>query len=237
MAVYAAQVYSMDIGIGRVMEALKRKGILDNTIILFLSDNGACDEIIHGQDTRHGMFERGGTHPGVFPGGPDTYAAYGGSWANAGNVPYRRFKKWTYEGGIITPMIAHWPRQIKPGQITRQVGHIIDFMPTFVEVAGAKYPGTYNGQNITPMEGISLLPVLSGEELSQKPHRNIFWEHFGHKAVRQANWKLVSEKNEWMLYDLNVDPVELNNVAGKYPEKVAELAELWKQWAKRAMVE
>jgi len=237
MAVYAAQVYSMDLGIGKVIDALKRKGVLENTLILFLSDNGACDEIIRGRDTRHGIFEQGGTQPDIFPGGPDTYAAYGPSWANAGNTPYRRFKKWTFEGGIITPLIAHWPQQIEPGQLTTHVGHVIDFMPTFTELAGADYPDSLRGKAITPMEGVSLMHVLTGEEPSQKTHQNIFWEHFGHKAIRQANWKLVSAKEDWELYDLNKDPVELHNLINTYPEKAAELAESWKQWAKRAMVE
>jgi arylsulfatase A-like enzyme len=237
MAVYAAQVYSMDLGIGKVIDALTRNGLLDNTLILFLSDNGACDELIQGRDTRHGIFERGGTTPEIFPGGPDTYAAYGKAWANAGNTPYSRFKKWTFEGGIITPLIAHWPRQIVPGQVTTHVGHVIDFMPTFAELAGTNYPDSLNGKAITPAEGISFVHLLKGDALRQKTHQNLFWEHFGHKAVRQANWKLVSAKEDWELYDLEVDPVELHNLVGIYPEKAAELAELWKQWAKRAMVE
>jgi arylsulfatase A-like enzyme len=237
MAVYAAQIYSMDIGIGKVIEALEKKGVINNTLILFLSDNGACDEIIQGKDTRHGIFENGGTRPDVFPGGPDTYAAYGGSWANAGNTPYRKFKKWTHEGGIITPLIAHWPRNISPGQMTGHIGHVIDFMPTFAELADAQYPDTFNGQPIAPMEGVSMVPLLTGNINNQKKHENIFWEHFGHKAVRQANWKLLSDKQNWELYDLDKDPVEMNNMIDAYPEKAAELADLWKQWAKRAMVE
>ena len=237
MAVYAAQVYSMDLGIGKVIEALERKGVLDNTLILFLSDNGACAEVIQGRDTRHGFFERGGTNPEIFPGAPDTYAAYGMAWANAGNTPYRRFKKWTHEGGIITPLIAHWPQQIKPGQITAHVGHVIDFMPTFVELAGATYPDSLKDKAITPMEGVSFMNLLKGELQKQKTHQNLFWEHFGHKAVRQENWKLVSKKEGWELYDLDKDPVELHNLVETYPEKAAELTELWKQWAQRAMVE
>ena len=236
MGVYAAQVYSMDLGIGKVIDALEKNGLLDNTLILFLSDNGACAEVIQGQDTRHGYFERGGTNPEIFPGAPDTYAAYGKAWANAGNTPYRKFKKWTYEGGIITPLIAHWPKQIEPGQITAHIGHVIDFMPTFAELAGATYPDSFNDNPITPMEGVSFMNLLKGDLQKQKVHQNLFWEHFGHKAVRQGNWKLVSEQEGWELYNLETDPVELHNLIDKYPEKAAELADLWNQWAIRAMV-
>lgn len=232
MAVYAAQIYSMDQGIGKIIAALEEKGELDNTLIMFLSDNGACAETIQGQDTRHGYFENGGTTPEVMPGGPDTYAAYQIQWANAGNTPYRKFKKWTHEGGIKTPLIAHWPNKIQPNQInTERVGHIIDFMPTFIEMAGGTYPDTLKGRNLTPLEGKSLMPVFSGE--TPNKHEVLYWEHLGHKAVREGDWKLVSAEDSWELYDLANDPVEMKNLASENTERVKRMAKMWEAWAKR----
>ena len=234
MAVYAAMVYSMDLGIGQVMDALREHDLVENTLIVFLSDNGACAEVIQGTQTRHGYFENGGTHPDIYPGGPDTYAAYGRAWANAGNTPYRRFKRWMHEGGIATPFVAHWPRVIEPNQITHHLAHIIDLMPTFIDMAGGSYPDTLFGRNLTPMEGISFLPALKGEP--QEEHETLYWEHLGYNAIRHDNWKLVSEGSEWQLYDLENDRTELNNLAATYPEKVQQLSEMWEEWAIRAMV-
>ena len=236
MAVYAAMVYSMDLGIGKLIETLKKQGQFDNTLIVFLSDNGACAEVIQGTQTRHGYFARGGTTPDIFPGGPDTYAAYGRAWANAGNTPYRRFKRWMHEGGIATPFIAHWPSAIQPGQITGHVAHIIDLMPTFIDMAGGTYPDTLSGRELTPLEGISFLPLLEGRQPEQDTHEALFWEHFGYYAVRQGNWKLVAEGGEWELYNLENDRTELNDLAADYPETVTALEAMWNEWAKRAMV-
>lgn len=235
MAVYAAQVYSMDLGVGRVIRSLERHGILDNTLIIFLSDNGASSEVIQGTDTRHGYFENGGTTPDVFPGGPDTYASYGAGWANAGNTPYRKYKRWMHEGGTATPMIAHWPEVIEGGTISDHVGHIIDFMPTFIEISGGTYPDSLNNTNLTPLEGLSLYPVFRGKE--QKEHDALFWEHLGYKAVRQGKWKLVAAGAEWELYDLENDRTELNNLAAEFPSRVEEMNKLWQDWAIRANVE
>ncbi len=234
MAVYAAQVYSMDIGVGRVIRALERHDMLDNTLIIFLSDNGASNEVIQGQDTRHGYFENGGTTPGIYPGGPDTYASYGRAWANAGNTPYRRYKRWMHEGGIATPFIAHWPGVIEPGQIVDHVAHIIDLMPTFIEMAGGVYPAELNGHELTPLEGISFLPLLEGKD--QPEHKALFWEHFGYRAVRFGDWKIVSEGGDWELYNLADDRTEMNNLAVQFPERVEEMAVMWEEWAVRANV-
>jgi arylsulfatase A-like enzyme len=234
MAVYAAQIYSMDLGIGLVIEALKREGRFDNTLIIFLSDNGASNEVIQGKETRHGFFENGGTSPGIFPGGPDTYASYGPGWANASNTPYRRYKRWMHEGGISTPMIAHWPGVIAAGRVDWHVGHIIDLMPTFVELAGGNYPETFNNHNLTPLEGISLYPLFSGKK--QEEHVALFWEHLGYRAARHGKWKIVSEGDEWQLYDLENDRTELANLADKFPERVVEMAGMWETWAMRANV-
>ena len=234
MAVYAAQVYSMDLGIGQVIEALKREGQFENTLIIFLSDNGASNEIIQGSETRHGFFANGGTNPAIFPGGPDTYAAYGPGWANASNTPYRRYKRWMHEGGIATPMIAHWPGVIEAGQTDNQVAHIIDLMPTFIELAGGKYPEIFNDHTLTPLEGISLYPLFRGTE--RKGHDALYWEHLGYRAVRQGKWKLVSEGDSWQLYDLETDRTEINNLAAKFPEIVDDMAAMFEKWAIRAKV-
>jgi arylsulfatase A-like enzyme len=236
MAVYAAQVYSMDLGVGRIIEALESRGILKNTLIVFLSDNGSSSEVIQGTDTRHGYFAQGGTTPGVFPGPPDTYASYGRPWANAGNTPYRRYKRWMHEGGIATPMVAHWPAVIRGGRISHHVGHIIDFMPTFLEAAGGTYPDTFNGNMLTPLEGISLYPVFRGNEQRQEQHTALFWEHIGYKAVRQGNWKLVSGGESWELYDLESDRTELHDLTPEFPERVEEMIRMWEEWAVRVNV-
>lgn len=236
MAVYAAMIHSMDLGIGQVIETLKKTGQLENTLIVFLSDNGACAEVIQGTQTRHGYFPRGGTTPEIFPGGPETYAAYGRSWANLGSTPYRRFKRWMHEGGIATPFIAHWPAKIAPGHITHHVAHIIDLMPTFLDMAGGYYPDSLNGNALTPLEGISFLPTLEGKPELQQEHETLYWEHLGFYAIRHGNWKLVAERGDWELYDLENDRTELNDLSQKYPEKVKKLEEMWEEWAVRAMV-
>jgi arylsulfatase A-like enzyme len=236
MAVYAAMIHSMDNGIGEVIQALEAKGQLDNTLIVFLSDNGACAEVIRGTQTRHGYFPRGGTTPDIFPGGPDTYAAYGRAWANLGNTPYRRFKRWVHEGGIATPFIAHWPETIKPNQIVDHVAHIIDLMPTFLEMAGGEYPDSLDGNKLTPLEGISFLPTLKGLEKEQIQHEALYWEHIGYYAIRHGNWKLVAEGDQWELFDLEKDRTELNNLADTNPEIVKKLETMWNEWATRALV-
>jgi arylsulfatase len=236
MAVYAAQIYSMDQGIGRIMEALKNTSKYDNTLILFLSDNGGSSEIIGGIDTRHGYFERGGTTSEILPGGPDTYASYAVGWANASNTPFRLYKSWMHEGGISTPLIAHWPKEILPNQITHELGHVIDIMPTLIELSGAEYPSELNGNHLTPLEGISLLPVLKGEAKEQ--HKAIFWEHFGNKAIRVGEWKLVSADNgEWELYNMEKDRTEMNNLNEKFPGRVDEMIQMWKEWADKSNVD
>lgn len=236
MAVYAAMMYSMDLGIGQVIDALKMKGEFENTMIVFLSDNGACAEVVQGTQRRHGYFPQGGTTPEIFMGGPETFGAYGRSWANASNTPYRRFKRWMHEGGIATPFIAHWPAKIASGQITPHVAHIIDLMPTFLDMAGGTYPDSLHGNALTPLEGISFLPLLKGNHQLQKEHETLYWEHLGYYAIRHGNWKLVAEGGDWQLYDLENDRTELNDLSDQYPEMVTKLAEMWEAWAVRAQV-
>lgn len=223
MAVYAAQIDRMDQGIGKIMTKIREVGEEENTLVMFLADNGGCAESLRGNNPR------------VLPGPKETYMSYGLPWANASNTPFRRYKHWVHEGGIATPLIAYWPAAIKPGRITHQVGHVTDIMATCQDVAGAAYPKAHKANAITPLEGKSLLPVFQGR--TRAGHEAIFWEHEGNKAVRQGKWKLVSQHPAgWELYDLEADRTELNNLAEKRPKKVKELAGLYNQWAKRCGV-
>lgn len=176
--------------------------------------------------------------PGAMPGPDDTYIAYGKGWANVSNTPFREYKHWTHEGGISTPLIVHWPQGIARAQRNKLVpapGHLIDLMATAVDVSGAKYPTEINGQQIHPLEGISLRPVLTGKPL--KRAQPIFWEHEGNRAVRAGKWKLVAKENQpWELYDIEADRTEQQNLAAKLPDKVKDLAAQWDAWAARAKV-
>jgi arylsulfatase len=157
-----------------------------------------------------------------------------GKWANTSNVPFRRFKGDTYEGGIITPFIVHWPARVEPGMITGYPGHVIDIMPTLLDATGTKYPERYNGRDILPPEGHSLLPlVLESDADMTEPE--LYWEHFGDKAVRLGDWKLVRGKEEdgWNLYDLSDDPTELNDLSGTYPDRVADMERKYQAWSDR----
>ena len=228
MAVYAGQVDRMDQGVGRVLEAIRQVGAEENTLALFLSDNGGCAEggPIGFDDRKNGL-------P---PGGVDSFMSYGLSWANASNTPFRRYKHWVHEGGIATPLIAYWPAVIKNGgSITNQVGHIIDVMATCLDVAAVKYPETYLGREVVPLEGKSLLPIFQGKE--RQGHEAIYWEHEGNRAIRQGKWKLVAAHGQaWELYDLEADRTELNNLANKYPERVDQLKAMYQGWAQRCGV-
>ena len=224
MAVYAAQIERMDHGIGRVLDKIKEVGAEEDTLVMFLSDNGGCAEGgATGFDNRKN---------GLPPGGVDSYMSYGLSWANASNTPFRRYKHWVHEGGIATPLIVCWPAVIKQGDsITHQAGHIVDVMATCVEVAGIEYPTTYKARELTPLEGKSLLPIFEGKR--RQGHEAIYWEHEGNRAVRQGKWKLVAAHGkQWELYDLEADRTELNNLAEKYPQKVEQLKALYERWAR-----
>ncbi len=220
MAVYAAMMHRMDEGIGRVLGKLDELGIDDNTLVVFLSDNGGSAETV----------DR--SAPGALPGHPDSFVSYGLPWANLSNTPYRRYKMVVQEGGIVTPFIAYWPGTIRPGGITRQVGHVIDLMPTVLDLAGITYPDERNGETLVPLEGRSLLDAFRGEPAASRGP--FFWEHEGNRAVRVGDWKLVASQGEaWELYDLASDPTEMHDLAGRRPEKVAELAAVYAGWAER----
>ena len=227
MAIYAAQIDRVDQNIGKLVAKLKELGIFDNTLILFLADNGGCAE-----GGKFG-FDR---HKDKPIGTAESHSSYGLAWANASDTPFRRYKHWVHEGGIATPLIAHWPAVIKQrGKLTHQPGHVIDIMATCVDVARAEYPSEYKGNKITPMEGRSLVPAFGNKSIERQA---IYWEHEGNRAVRLGKWKLVSRHpGDWELYDLEADRTELNDLSEKYPEKLEGLKALYKSWAERCGVQ
>lgn len=237
MAVYAAMIDRMDHAIGRVIENLERHGELDNTLVFFLSDNGACAEWdpfgFDGQSGPNNILHKGGQLNTM--GGPKTYHSYGSGWANACATPFRWYKHYCHEGGICTPLVVHWPEKIVArGELRQQVGHIVDIMATCVEVSGASYP-THNGDDaVTPREGKSLVPAFANQPLERD---YLAWEHEGNRAVRAGRWKLVSVKNRaWELYDLSNDRHELKDLAAQEPERVSTMAAQWEVWARRTNV-
>lgn len=237
MAVFAAMVTCMDRAIGRVIDDLKKNGELDNTLILFLSDNGACAEWDpFGFDESSGP--KNTLHKGdklAEMGGAKTYHSYGSGWANAGSTPFRLYKHYCHEGGIRTPFIAHWPSLIAAkGRWRDQPGHLIDVMATCVEVCGARYPDQRDGVAVTPMEGASLVPAFADKPLKREL---LAWEHEKNRAIRVGDWKLVAKAGgEWELYDMPADPVEMTDLAKTHPDKVKDLSAKWEAWAKRCQV-
>ncbi|MCX6136436.1 MAG: sulfatase-like hydrolase/transferase [Ignavibacteriales bacterium] len=255
-------------GIGRIVSALEQKGELENTIIFYMHDNGACAEPqgveapevpmtdaekqlnLYSPDSvflgkipkyaRDGRFVRSGR--GVMPGDADTWTAYGVEWANASNTPFRLYKQWVHEGGIASPLIVQWPAGIAAqGELRTQNSHLIDIMATCLDITGIPYPKKYNNHIIQPYEGVSLVPAFSNHSIKRS---YLFWEHIGNRAIRTDKWKLVAkvqtrkkftsaDESTWELYDMDLDPSETNNLAQKYPEKVAELSMLWEREALR----
>ena len=259
MEVYAAQITVMDRAIGQLVDKLKELEVFDNTLIFFLADNGGCAEELYRdylglhfpKTTLGGRPVKLGNNPDEMPGQDDDYQSYGVPWANASNTPFRLYKHWVHEGGISSPLIVHWPKGVTvPGTWTDQPGHLIDIMASSLDVAGAEYPGTYDGHRITPLEGESLRPIFSGQD--RNGHADgIFWEHEGNRAVRVGKWKLVSKwtvpgiggrpaaeplDHRWELYDIDADRTEMHDLAKEMPEKVQELAPMWQAWAEKAGV-
>jgi len=221
MAVYAAMIDRMDQNIGRVLAKFQELGRLDNTLVVFLADNGGCAENVN-------------KTPDIPPGPLPSYRTVDEPWANASNTPFRKYKTWDHEGGICTPFIATWPKVItKGGQInTRDVGHIIDIMATFCDVAGAEYPAEYAGRKVLPMEGKSLRPCFEGKP--REGHDALYWEFGQSKAVRQGQWKLVKHgKDDWELYDMEADRCELRDLAKAQPDRVQTMAAMWDAWSAR----
>ncbi|MDB6111896.1 MAG: sulfatase [Pedosphaera sp.] len=243
MATYAAMVEHLDRGVGRIRDQLRERGIEQNTLLIFLSDNGGCAEAVdpgwydvpsRTRDDRR--IQAGVSDHSVFA-GPDTvWQSYGLPWANVSDTPFLLYKHFTHEGGIATPFIAQWPAVIQnTGSISAQLGHVTDIMATFVDIAKAHHPQNLDGHPVPALEGESLLPILAGKT---RPHpAPVFWEHEGNRAVRLAQWKLVARHgHNWELYDLQADRTELNNLAASHPEKVKEMSALYDAWAKRCNV-
>lgn len=259
MEVYAAMVDNMDQGIGRIVAALEANGQLDDTLVMFFQDNGGCAEMF-GRGKLVGPLERPAkpTLPpmkpdalqtemvppqsrdgyplrrgdGVIPGPPETEIGYGRNWANVSNTPFREYKHWVHEGGISTPLIAHWPNGIKGrDRWFKTPSHLIDLMATCIDLSGATYPATRKGETIIPMEGVSLRPAFEGTELVRgKP---IYWEHEGNRAVRDGKWKLVAKgvNGAWELYDMEKDRTEMHDLSKEHPERVRNMAAQYEKWA------
>ncbi len=264
MEVYAAMVDCMDQGVGRLRAALHEHGLHENTVILYLQDNGGCAEPMGRKgplvnraaeptlpplakeflqpdmipkQTRDGYPMRQGYC--VLPGGADTYLGYGEAWANVSNTPFREYKHWVHEGGVSTPLIVHWPKGVSAtlrGGLEPQPGHLIDIMATCVDLASAAYPEKRNGEAIQAMEGVSLHPAFEGKPLNRP--QPIFFEHEGNRAVRQGDWKLVAKgpAGAWELYDVKVDRTEMHNLATQQPAVVQTMVEQWEAWAHRTQV-
>lgn len=232
MAVYAAMIDRMDQNIGRIRKKLQEMGQAENTVIMFLSDNGASNETINPNGFLSEVYESSKK----LSSDPTSFTAYGFPGANVSNTPFRMFKHWEYEGGTATPFIAYGPNIVKPGRTVSQPGHIIDMMSTCLDLAGGKYPAVYNGQKIKETAGLSLVPLFKGQRW--EGHNALFFEHEGNCAVRQGKWKLVSAypANQWYLYDMEKDRTELNDLSRINPAKVKELSLLYEDWAARAEV-
>ena len=258
MEVYAAMVDCLDQGIGRVVTELKQEKQLDNTLLFFLQDNGACAENMRRQppkdpyptdlkpmrpdelqpkiwppmQTRDGRPVR--TGPEAMPGPADTYVAYGKAWANASNTPFREYKHWVHEGGISTPLIVHWPDGIsrkRAGRLEPAPGHVVDLMATCLDVANASYPRETNGESLHPLAGVSLRPAFSGHTLQRAAP--LYWEHEGNRALREGKWKVVAKgpSGAWELYDMEADRTESHDLAARYPERIQEMVARWEAWA------
>jgi arylsulfatase len=223
MAIHAAMIDRMDRNIGRLVDQLKAMNELENTVIFFVSDNGAsAEQIIRG----------GGHDPAAAPGSAKTFLCLGPGWSTASNTPFRLHKSWTHEGGIASPLIVHWPTGLKAkGELRHDPGHFVDFLPTMIELAGGARAETPAVPEAPPFPGRSLVPAFAAD--GKVTHEGIYWHHLSNRALRVGDWKLVSggsNKTEpWELYDLKTDRCELNNLAAKQPEKAKELTEVWEK--------
>lgn len=237
MAIYAAMIDTMDRSVGRMVDGLRDRGVLDNTLLVFLSDNG-------------GNAESGpkGRSEGDLLGGPDSNVFLGMCWATLNNTPFRRYKHFTHEGGISAPCILHWPdgmnlpsespalRPTPQGIVTDTPAHLVDVMATAVDVAAASYPTEFRGHAILPMEGVSLRPLFHGQAVARP--NPIFFEHEGNRAIRSGDWKLVQKhRGPWELYNLAEDRTEQVDLAASQPKRAAALRTQWRAWADRAFVD
>jgi arylsulfatase A-like enzyme len=250
MEVYAAQIDRMDQGIGRIIESLEETKQLENTVIIFLSDNGACAEdipsdlsedslvnqlLIAKSNTRKGEKVRFGNDPRLMPGPENTYQSYGKAWANLSNTPFKLYKHWIHEGGIATPFIVHWPDGIQDkGALRHTPAQLTDVMATIMEITDTSYPSHYRGHEILPLEGVSLLDAFSNEVERRNP---LFWEHEGNAGIRIGKWKLVKKyPGAWELFNMVDDRTEMEDLSSNHPELVKTMAEEYERWAERCGV-
>jgi len=240
MSVHAAMIDHVDQGIGEIIEKLKETGMYDNTIIFVLSDNGASYERGYPPGFDRPGFTRDSTiieYNSEHPGPETTWNYIGNAWASAVNTPFRYWKKESYEGGSATPFIVHWPKGLKGKEntINRGFAHVIDILPTCLELSGAQYPETVNGKTTTPPPGKNLLPLLVNNEVI---HDTIYWEHERGRAIRIGDWKMSSLPNkDWELFNLANDHTEMNDLSKQLPEKVKEMNSAWETWAKKVNID
>jgi arylsulfatase A-like enzyme len=225
MEVYAAMIDRLDQNIGRVLKALEETGRSENTLIMFVSDNGASAELVHLDDDygEVGTLTR--------------WSSLGPQWANVSNTPFRYFKNYSYEGGINTPLIAHWPGKIAPGTFSRFPGHFIDIMATYIDLTGAEYPKRFNDMELIPLQGESLLPLFLGQEAERS--EALFWEWSKGQATRKGKWKLVrwGKEHAWELYNMEDDPTETNNLASGHLDRVRDMEHQFLEWKNRMAAE
>ena len=245
MGVYAAQVARMDHGVGEIVARIKELGQEENTLILFLSDNGGnLEELTSAVSDRESAPKEApdgrpiqiGNDPTIIPGTAETYQSYGLPWANLSNTPFRFYKHFAHEGGISTPLIARWPGVIK-NSVTwnHQVGHVMDILATCLDVAAVEYPKVHGGHDVIPLEGKSLVPIFSNGY--RDGHDILCWEHQGNRAIREGKWKLVSNyPNYWELHDLEADRTELKDLVNYYPDRVNRMVDLYNSWADKVGV-
>lgn len=240
MAAFAGQVDALDQSVGRVTDALRKAGVENDTLIIFLSDNGASDQAVNRVDKPNqtwradGTPTKAGNTPDHRPGIADTFVTAGPAWSNVSNAPFRNHKHTNYEGGIATPCIVSWPAALQQHGITREVGHIIDIPATVLDVAKVEYPSEFQGRRLQPLEGKSLAPLF---QTGRRPgHESLCWATGGYRAVRVGSWKLVAApKGPWELYDLATDRTELHDRAAEQPERMAAMSKIFDEWSKRKL--
>jgi arylsulfatase len=213
-------VHRMDADIGRVLDQLRTMGALENTVVFFFSDNGASAEILVRGD---------GHDPKAAPGSAGSFLCLGPGGSTLSNTPFRRHKIWVHEGGVATPLVVHWPQGIKArGELRHDVGHVVDFLPTILELAGGKPGEKWNGLDVPPLPGKSLVPAFAKDRAVERDY--VFFHHSGNRALRMGDWKIVSandNQNTWELYDLAADRSETTNLADKQPDRVRQMSARW----------